>query len=64
VAPALSKILLKASGQEILIHGHTHAAFVKTIPEGIYVNSGEWLFKMEYVVMEKGQCRIEKFAAE
>jgi len=44
------------------MHGHTHAAFVKAFPEGLYVNSGEWLQRMEYVAMEDGICRIERFA--
>lgn len=61
---AASRALLKKGGENILIHGHTHAAFVKTFPEGVYVNSGEWLFNLEYVTMENGTCRIEKFTPE
>lgn len=59
---AAGRALLGVGGLDILIHGHTHAAFVKTFPEGVYVNSGEWLTKMEYVAMAAGRCRIEKFA--
>jgi UDP-2,3-diacylglucosamine hydrolase len=59
---AASRALLKHGGQDILMHGHTHAAFVKKVPEGLYVNSGEWLQRMEYVAMEDGSCRIERFA--
>lgn len=60
---AAGRALLGGGGLDILIHGHTHAAFVKAFPEGIYVNSGEWLTKMEYVAMASGECRIEKFAS-
>jgi UDP-2,3-diacylglucosamine hydrolase len=58
---AAGRSLLAEGDQDILIHGHTHAAFVKEFPEGIYVNSGEWLTRMEYVAMENGACRIETF---
>jgi UDP-2,3-diacylglucosamine hydrolase len=60
---AASRAILADKRQDILIHGHTHAAFVKEFPEGIYVNSGEWLTRMEYVAMENGLCRIETFTA-
>ncbi len=59
---AASRALLGGGDRDILIHGHTHAAFVKEFPEGVYVNSGEWLTRMEYVAMEGGVCRIEKYA--
>lgn len=55
------RALLADGRQDILIHGHTHAAFVKDFPEGVYVNSGEWLVRMEYVAMQNGICRIERF---
>ncbi len=56
---AASRSLLAKSGVDILMHGHTHAAFVKSVPEGIYVNSGEWLYKMEFIAMRDGICRVE-----
>lgn len=58
---AACRAILSDGRQDILMHGHTHAAFVKRFPEGVYVNSGEWITKMEYVAMENGECRIEKF---
>jgi UDP-2,3-diacylglucosamine pyrophosphatase LpxH len=61
---AACRSLLSDGRQDILMHGHTHAAFVKRFPEGIYVNSGEWLTRMEYVAMEGGECRIERFESE
>jgi UDP-2,3-diacylglucosamine hydrolase len=61
---AASRALLADGSQDILMHGHTHAAFVKEFPEGVYVNSGEWLHDMKYVVMENGVCRIERYAGE
>jgi UDP-2,3-diacylglucosamine hydrolase len=48
-------------GFDIVMHGHTHAGFVRQLPEGIYVNSGEWLGRMEYVRMEGGVCTLETF---
>lgn len=57
------RALLAEGGLDMLIHGHTHAAFVKAFPEGVYVNSGEWLTRMEYAAMEGGECRIERFEA-
>lgn len=61
---AACRTILADKRQDILIHGHTHVAFVKEFPEGVYVNSGEWLTRMEYVAMENGVCRIEKFGRE
>ena len=58
---AAARGLLSKGKQDILIHGHTHAAFVKTVPEGVYVNSGEWLYANKYVAMSGGTCRIEAF---
>jgi UDP-2,3-diacylglucosamine hydrolase len=58
---AASRELLASGKHDIVMHGHTHAAFVKTVPEGVYVNSGEWLHKMEYAAMTGGECRIERF---
>lgn len=61
---AASRALLADGRQDIVMHGHTHAAFVKEFPEGIYVNSGEWLYGMKYVVMEAGACKVERFIDE
>jgi UDP-2,3-diacylglucosamine hydrolase len=57
---AASRRLL-AQGRDIVMHGHTHAGFVKTLPEGIYVSTGEWLERMEYVTMRDGVCRLETY---
>ncbi len=59
---AACRAILADGRQDILIHGHTHAAFVKTFPEGVYINSGEWLTRMEYVAMQGGVGSIEKFS--
>lgn len=58
---AAARTLMAQGDCDILMHGHTHAAFVREVPEGIYVNSGEWLYEMKYVAMEAGACRIERF---
>ena len=54
--------LLRASGCDILMHGHIHAGFVKSVPEGIYVNTGEWLKRLEYVEMENGDVALKTYA--
>lgn len=55
---AASKGLLR-KGHDIVMHGHTHAGFVKTLPEGVYVNTGEWLERMEYVKLVAGVPTLE-----
>lgn len=56
---AASRKLLARGTHDVLMHGHIHAGFVKQVPEGVYVCTGEWLERMEYVVMENGECRLE-----
>ena len=43
------------------MHGHIHAGFVKHLPEGIYVNTGEWLEKLQYVEMIDGECFLRVY---
>ena len=57
---AASRDLLK-QGHDILIHGHTHAAFIKTFPEGIYINSGDWLQHTRYIEMRDGTCELREY---
>jgi UDP-2,3-diacylglucosamine hydrolase len=58
-----ARALLKDSRSEILIHGHIHAGFVKKVPEGIYVNTGEWLERLQYVEMKDGECFLRTYNA-
>lgn len=53
-----SRRLLR-KGYDAVVHGHTHAGFVKRVPEGTYVNTGEWLRRMEFVRMEGGEFSLE-----
>lgn len=55
--------LLK-QGHDVVMHGHTHAGFVKRLPEGIYVNTGEWLERMEFVAMRDGEVFLETYEPE
>lgn len=48
-------------GYDIIIHGHIHRGFVKTLPEGVYVNTGEWVKRLEYVEMEGGTCTLRTY---
>ena len=57
---AASRKLLR-DGFDVVMHGHTHAGFVKRVPEGTYVNTGEWLERMEYVKMEEGEITLESW---
>jgi UDP-2,3-diacylglucosamine hydrolase len=52
---------LMSQGHDALIHGHSHAGFVKQVPEGTYVNSGEWLERMEYVSLKDGVFSLETY---
>lgn len=52
---------LLAEGHEVVMHGHTHSGFVKRFPEGIYINSGEWLERMEYVEFSEGEFALRTF---
>ena len=54
--------LLRKGGEDILMHGHIHAGFVKHVPEGVYVNTGEWLEKLQYVEMTNGECFLRTYA--
>ncbi|HAO98728.1 MAG TPA: hypothetical protein DCQ83_01650 [Fibrobacteres bacterium] len=58
---AAAKRLLQESRVDILMHGHVHAGFVKDQPEGVYVNTGEWLQKLQYVEMIGGQCFLRNY---
>jgi UDP-2,3-diacylglucosamine hydrolase len=50
-------------GHDIVMHGHVHAGFVKALPEGVYVNTGEWLRRLEYVEMRDGACELRTYDA-
>jgi UDP-2,3-diacylglucosamine hydrolase len=52
---------LLARGHDIVMHGHIHTGFVKAVPEGVYVNTGEWLKRLEYVEMTEGVCSLRTY---
>lgn len=52
---------LLRQGHDIVMHGHVHAGFVKALPEGIYVNTGEWLVRLQYVEMADGECVLKSY---
>ena len=54
---------LLSQGHDAVMHGHTHAGFVRQLPEGVYVNSGEWLERMEYVSLRGGEFALESWEA-
>lgn len=59
---AAARALLTESRADILVHGHIHAGFVKNLPEGVYVNTGEWLERMQYVEMAGGECFLRSYS--
>ncbi len=50
---AASMILRR--GFDAVIFGHTHCAEMATLPDGLYVNSGNWLSGANYVEITKGE---------
>jgi UDP-2,3-diacylglucosamine hydrolase len=52
---------LLAQGYDVVMHGHTHCGFVKTLSEGLYINSGEWLERLEYLVLQNGQFTLHDY---
>jgi UDP-2,3-diacylglucosamine pyrophosphatase LpxH len=53
---AASMILRR--GFDAVIFGHTHSAEMVTLPEGIYVNSGNWLSGATYVEITNGELVV------
>jgi UDP-2,3-diacylglucosamine pyrophosphatase LpxH len=58
---AASMILRR--GFDAVVFGHTHLAEMVTLPEGIYVNSGNWLSGATYVEITKGELAVRTWAA-
>ena len=54
---------LLGQGHDLVAHGHTHTPWIKTFPEGVYVNTGEWFRELNYVVIEEGMPRMRRFDA-
>jgi UDP-2,3-diacylglucosamine pyrophosphatase LpxH len=53
---AASMILRR--GFDAVVFGHTHLAEMATLPEGLYVNSGNWLTGATYVEITKGELVV------
>jgi UDP-2,3-diacylglucosamine pyrophosphatase LpxH len=53
---AASMILRR--GFDAVVFGHTHLAEMVTLPEGVYVNSGNWLSGATYVEIIKGELAV------
>ncbi|HEX2613635.1 MAG TPA: hypothetical protein VHO02_08580, partial [Fibrobacteria bacterium] len=58
---AEARRLMREGGYDVLLHGHVHAGFVKRVPEGAYVNTGEWVKRLEYVEMRDGECVLKTY---
>ncbi|MFC1584847.1 UDP-2,3-diacylglucosamine diphosphatase [Fibrobacterota bacterium] len=47
---------------DIVVHGHTHLAFIKELKEGVYVNAGAWYQNLRYVEMADGRCSLKTYS--
>jgi UDP-2,3-diacylglucosamine pyrophosphatase LpxH len=45
-------------GFDAVVFGHTHSAEMVTLPEGVYVNSGNWLSGATYVEITRGELAV------
>jgi len=53
---ALEKI---KGGADAVIMGHTHIPEIKELAGGLYINSGDWVGNLSYVVLENGSFRLD-----
>jgi UDP-2,3-diacylglucosamine hydrolase len=58
---AIAVDFLHKNGADAVLHGHTHKAFVTQLPEGTYINTGEWIKNNYYVVLKGGQFFLRKY---
>lgn len=61
---AEARRLLREGRHDAVVHGHIHAGFVNRFPEGLHVNTGEWLKRLEYVEMENGTFALKTYGEE
>jgi UDP-2,3-diacylglucosamine hydrolase len=59
---AVRKLL--SQGNDLVAHGHTHTPWIKELPEGIYVNTGEWFRDLNYVVLKDGIPQLFNFESK
>lgn len=52
--------LLKA-GFDAVIMGHVHQGWVRRIGDGWWINTGEWYENFDYVILENGVFRAERW---
>jgi UDP-2,3-diacylglucosamine hydrolase len=48
---------------DIVMHGHTHSAYLKEVKGGTYINTGDWFEKMRYIEMDNGNCVIKTYSS-
>jgi UDP-2,3-diacylglucosamine pyrophosphatase LpxH len=58
---AASMILRR--GFDAVVFGHTHLPEMVTLPEGLYVNSGNWLTGATYVEITKGELAVRTWGS-
>jgi UDP-2,3-diacylglucosamine hydrolase len=56
--------LVKEKNVDIVMHGHTHMAFIKESEYGLYINTGNWITDMRYIEMEDGKCSLKTYVPD
>lgn len=41
----------------VMIHGHTHHPAITQCPEGLHIDTGQWLFALNYIELRDGNFR-------
>lgn len=50
-----------ATGAELVAFGHTHAPGVHRLPEGIYVNLGDWVTHHTWLLVDDGHVDLKRY---
>jgi len=53
-----------AHGSDIVIMGHLHYPIMKRTGKGVYVNIGDWVKNMTYLVLKKDELFLKKYLDE
>ncbi|MCL1967188.1 MAG: UDP-2,3-diacylglucosamine diphosphatase [Fibromonadales bacterium] len=53
--PKIREIMQK-NGCDTFVHGHNHCGGLWKVPEGVIINSGQWLFEENYSCISQKNC--------
>ena len=57
---AAANARMKKNQCSICVHGHHHLSGTWSVPEGLVVSTGQWLFSLEYAKMQNGNIELLK----